>query len=56
LVSARQAYVVRHPQAAEYFALADFRLYVLRVHEARYIGGFGDMGWLDAAALRSAAS
>ena len=56
LAIARQAYLARHPQAAEYMTLADFRLYVLRVRTARYIGGFGDMGWLDAAALRSAAA
>jgi putative heme iron utilization protein len=56
LSSARQAYVARHPHAVEYLAMADFRLYVLRVHEARFIGGFGDMGWIDAATLRSAAS
>jgi putative heme iron utilization protein len=55
LSSAREAYVVRHPHAAEYVQLADFRLYVLRVREARFIGGFGDMGWIDAATLRSAA-
>jgi putative heme iron utilization protein len=56
LASARAAYVARHPRAAEYVALADFRLHVLRVREARFIGGFGDMGWIDAATLRSAAS
>jgi putative heme iron utilization protein len=56
LTVARQTYVLCHPQAAEYFALADFRLYVMRVREARFIGGFGDMGWIDAATLRSAAS
>jgi putative heme iron utilization protein len=50
---ARQRYVNRHPQAAEYLGLGDFRLYVLRVREARFIGGFGDMGWIDAATLRS---
>jgi heme oxygenase (biliverdin-IX-beta and delta-forming) len=56
LATARQAYLARHPQAAEYVPLGDFRLYVLRVREARFIGGFGDMGWIDAATLRSAAS
>ncbi len=51
---ARQHYLGRHPQATEYVRLRDFRLYVLRVREARFIGGFGDMGWIDAEALRSA--
>jgi hypothetical protein len=44
--AARARYVARHPQADDYFALADFKLYVLRVREARFIGGFGDMGWV----------
>ena len=56
LSSARQAYLARHPRAAEYVAMGGFQLYVLRVREARFIGGFGDMGWIDAATLRSAAS
>jgi putative heme iron utilization protein len=49
----REHYLRRHPAAAEYLALGDFRLYVLRVREARFIGGFGDMGWLDAERLRN---
>jgi len=53
---AGQAYLTRQPRAAEYLAMGDFRLYVLQVREARFIGGFGDMGWIDAATLRSAAS
>jgi putative heme iron utilization protein len=56
LETARHKYVARHAQAAEYLTMGDFRLYVLRVREARFIGGFGDMGWLDAATLRAAAS
>jgi heme iron utilization protein len=42
-------YLERHPQSADYFALSDFRLYVLRIQEARFISGFGDMGWMNAA-------
>jgi heme iron utilization protein len=52
--SAQAAYLERHPQAADYLALADFQLYVLRVQEARFIGGFGDMGWLAGEPLRAA--
>jgi putative heme iron utilization protein len=44
-------YVEWHPRAADYFQMSDFGLYVLRVVTARFVGGFGDMGWLDAAAL-----
>jgi heme iron utilization protein len=50
------AFVVRHPQAADYLTMADFNLYVLRVREARFIGGFGDMGWLAGELLRTALS
>ena len=49
---ARERYVARHPASASYFAeLADFHLYRLEVTAARFIAGFGDMGWLDGAAL-----
>ena len=53
LESAKQRYVERQPQAAAYLALGDFRLYVLRISEARFIGGFGDMGWIDGDRLRA---
>jgi putative heme iron utilization protein len=42
-----ERYVARHSQAVEYLAMADFGLHVLRVETARFVGGFGDMGWLD---------
>jgi heme iron utilization protein len=51
--AAQARYLERHPQSAQYFAMADFRLYVLRVQEARFIAGFGDMGWIDAQRLQS---
>jgi heme iron utilization protein len=53
LAAARDAYLARHPQAAAYLALADFHLYRLRVHAARFIAGFGDMGWIEGDALRT---
>jgi len=56
LTTARAAYLGRHPHAADYLTLGDFRLFVLRIRAARFIGGFGEMGWIDAAALRAAAS
>jgi hypothetical protein len=43
----RKPYLERHPEAESYFAMADFGLYVLRPERARFVGGFGDMGWLD---------
>jgi putative heme iron utilization protein len=46
--AAQARYLERHPQSADYFAMSDFRLYVLHVQEARFISGFGDMGWMNA--------
>jgi putative heme iron utilization protein len=40
-------YVERHPQAAEYLMLGDFRVWVLEPTQARFISGFGDMGWIS---------
>ena len=53
LPAAQARYLDRHPQSADYFAMADFRLYVLRVQEARFISGFGDMGWINADRLHN---
>lgn len=57
--AAREAearYVERHPQAAAYLQLGDFHLWLLHVAEARFVNGFGDMGWLEGAPLRAALS
>jgi heme oxygenase (biliverdin-IX-beta and delta-forming) len=51
---ARRAYVARHPRSEEYLQLADFHVWRLSVTEARYVNGFGDMGWLTGEALRHA--
>jgi putative heme iron utilization protein len=48
---ARQRYLQRQESATELVKMADFRVYVLRITEARFISGFGDMGWIDGAAL-----
>ena len=53
---ARARYTTRHPQASSYLEMADFRLYVLEVAEARFINGFGDMGWIDAARFQETLS
>ena len=50
---ARVRYIDQHPEAAQYLALGDFRLYVLHILEARFVNGFGDMGWLAADRLRA---
>jgi hypothetical protein len=36
--------------------LGDFSVWRLKVTEARYVGGFGEMGWLDGLKLRAALS
>jgi putative heme iron utilization protein len=49
--AAREQYLERHPRATDYFAMADFKLYRLQITAARFVGGFGDMGWIEGAAL-----
>jgi putative heme iron utilization protein len=54
---ARDCYLSRHPGSADHLAMADFHLYRLHVSEARFIAGFGDMGWITSPdRLRSALS
>ena len=48
---ARARYLARFPDAERTFALGGFLLWELVVEEARWIEGFGRMGWLAAAAL-----
>jgi heme iron utilization protein len=50
---AQVRYVEKIPEATEYLALGDFHFYVLRLLEARFVNGFGDMGWLAADRLRA---
>ena len=45
--AARSAYSSRHAQAASYLEMVDFRLYEFRIAEARFIKGFGEMGWVN---------
>ena len=52
--AARQRYLERHPRAAEFAGLGDFHVWVLHVSEARFVNGFGDMGWLGGDKLRAA--
>jgi heme iron utilization protein len=46
-----ERYLRYHPDAARYLALGDFSFWVMAIERLRYIGGFGAMGWLDAADL-----
>ncbi len=42
----RDRYLRYMPQAAQYFDMHDFSFYTLYITQARYIAGFGKMGWL----------
>jgi hypothetical protein len=44
--AAGERYFDRHRGSESLRAMQDFRLYVLRITEARFISGFGDMGWV----------
>jgi putative heme iron utilization protein len=52
--AAARLYVSRHPHASGYLALGDFHVWKLEIDQARYVGGFGDMGWLEGLALQTA--
>ena len=51
LPDARARYLARHPHAARTAGGHDFRLYSLSIEEARFIGGFGKICWIDGARL-----
>lgn len=46
-------YLRYFPQAEQYFAMHDFLFYRLQIQQARYIAGFGSMGWMDGTEFRS---
>ena len=49
-----ETYVAHHPAARAYVAMPDFQFYRLHVARARYIAGFGQMGWIKNQAYRAA--
>jgi heme oxygenase (biliverdin-IX-beta and delta-forming) len=51
---ATRRYVERHPQARYYLPLGDFHVWRLEPKQARFVNGFGDMGWLEGDPLRAA--
>lgn len=53
--AAWQTYVARLPDAAPRIVLADFWLFRIVVHEARYVGGFAEAGTIPADRLSTAA-
>ena len=50
----RDAYLERHPYAANYVDFSDFSFWRLEVEQCRFVGGFGHMSWVTAAAYRAA--
>lgn len=42
----RERYLRYIPQAEQYFDMHDFHFYTLHITHARYIAGFGKMGWV----------
>ncbi len=49
-------YIERHPEAQMYIEFPDFAFFRLSVQRARYIAGFGEMGWIDGTEYRGALS
>lgn len=47
----RERYLRYLPQAVQYFDMHDFNFYTLFITHARYIAGFGKMGWVEGDAM-----
>ena len=47
-------YLEHHPNAQQYINFPDFQFYRLQVEKARYIAGFGRMGWIPGDRYRAA--
>jgi heme iron utilization protein len=47
--SAREQYLERHPNSRYWVDFADFNFFRLQPIDVYYVGGFGVMGWVDAA-------
>ena len=48
------AYLKKHPYAADYSNFKDFNYWILEVESCRFVGGFGHMSWMEAEAYASA--
>jgi putative heme iron utilization protein len=51
LEDAQRRYLEVVPNAASYFATHDFSFFKIQVSQVRFIGGFGNIHWLDGAEL-----
>jgi hypothetical protein len=52
--AARDRYLAANPASAYYIDFGDFAFYRLDVESIRYVGGYGRMSWVDAAAYAAA--
>jgi putative heme iron utilization protein len=52
--TARERYLAANPTAGYYIDFGDFAFYRLDVESIRYVGGYGRMSWVDAAAYADA--
>ncbi len=48
LASAREQYLLRHPNSRYWVDFADFNFFRLQPIDVYYVGGFGVMGWVEA--------
>jgi putative heme iron utilization protein len=48
-------YLAVHPEAEMYLQMPDFAFFRLHTERARYIAGFGRMGWLEGREIREGA-
>jgi heme iron utilization protein len=49
IASVRELYLARHPNSRYWVDFADFNFFRLQPIDVYYVGGFGVMGWVDAA-------
>ncbi len=49
-------WIERHPEAEAYMHFSDFNFYHLEVKRARYVAGFGRMGWIEQALWQETAA
>ena len=43
---ARQSYLVKHPDAAQWIKFGDFHLYAMSIVDCYVVAGFGKAGWI----------
>jgi putative heme iron utilization protein len=54
--AARAAYLARHPRAVHWVDFEDFAFWRLDLADVYFVGGFGAMGWVEAAGYEAASA